>query len=234
MNKIELIAFDADDTLWHTESYFQDTQNRLAEILTDFAPADEVNAQLNAIERKNIKLFGFGIKGFTLSMIETAIEMSNQAVSAAAIHEIIMMGKTMLDAPLDLLPRVEDCLKTLNKDYRLCVITKGDLLDQTNKVDRSGLDHYFRDVEVVSHKTPEDYSDIFERYGIQAKNVMMIGNSIPSDILPVLTLGGFAVHIPYSITALHERHDDYPKGDRFFALDNMSSLPDIISRINKI
>jgi putative hydrolase of the HAD superfamily len=228
MSRIEAIAFDADDTLWHSESLFQATQKRLEQILDAYAPHDEVAAHLHETESKNIRLFGYGVKGFTLSMIETAIEMSKQRISAGDIHEIVLLGKAMLDNPLELMAGVEEVLEALGRDYPLYLITKGDMLDQQNKIDKSGLSSRFRQIEVVSEKDQATYRALFEDFGVQAGRTVMVGNSIPSDVAPVLSLGGYAVHIPYYVTASIEQHDDDPDHARFFRLKRITELPELI------
>lgn len=230
MSKIEAIAFDADDTLWHSESLFQATQKRLEQILDQYTPHDEVAAHLHETESKNIRLFGYGIKGFTLSMVESAIELSQRRISASDIHEIVMLGKSMLDSPLELMEGVEEVLAALGRDYPLYLITKGDMLDQQNKIDKSGLVSRFQQVEVVSEKDVATYRDLFESFGVAPGRAVMVGNSIPSDVLPILELGGRGVHIPYHVTASIERHDDDPVNANFFRLERISDLPDLIKQ----
>lgn len=229
---LRMIAFDADDTLWHTEDMFQETQQRLSEILKEYAPDEVVEATLNDTEKRNIRLFGFGIKGFTLSMVETAIELSKGQVSADQIHEILMMGKSMLDAPMRLFVGVEDVLHSLKDRYLLSIITKGDLLDQTNKIDKSGLASLFDHAQVVSNKDSDTYQKLFQAWGIEPRAVMMVGNSVPSDVQPVLDIGGYAVHIPYEVTAAHELHHQDPSGRKFHRLKNICELPDLLDQID--
>ncbi len=231
MSPIDVIAFDADDTLWHNESLFQETQVRLAEILDHYAPHAEVMARLHETESNNIKLFGYGIKGFTLSMVETAIQISKQKISAADIHEIVMMGKAMLDSPLELMSGVEQVLEKLGADRPLILITKGDMLDQRNKIDNSGLADHFAEIEVVSEKDSATYLDLFERFGVAPERVIMVGNSLPSDVLPVLALDGYAVHIPYHVTASIEQTDEEPDHPKFFHLDHIADLPALIAAV---
>ncbi len=230
---ISVLAFDADDTLWHTENSFAETQGRLATILDRYAPHSEVMERLQKTERRNILLFGYGIKGFILSMVETAIEISGRRVNAGEIHEILMMGKAMLDAPLNLLDGVERALDELAADYRLLLITKGDMLDQQNKIEKSGLAGRFSYIEVVTEKVPATYRRIFAAQGVEPAEAVMIGNSIPSDVVPVLEIGGHAVHIPYVVTAEFERHDQLPRHDRFFQLDSIGELPALIRSLNR-
>ncbi len=231
MSTIDAIAFDADDTLWHSESKFQATQARLAEILDQYAPHDEVASHLHETESKNIRLFGYGIKGFTLSMIESAIELSAQRISAADIHEIVMLGKTMLDSPLELMDGVEDVLRALGREYRLYLITKGDMLDQQNKIDKSGLVSHFARAEVVSEKDTATYRALFEAFDVAPARTVMVGNSIPSDVVPVLELGGYGVHIPYHVTASIEQHDADPAHANFHRLRRINELPDLIREL---
>jgi putative hydrolase of the HAD superfamily len=230
---ISVIAFDADDTLWHTESLFVETQARLTAILDRYAPHAEVVARLQETEHRNLALFGYGIKGFILSMVETAIEISGRRVRAEEIHEILMMGRAMLDSPLDLLDGVIETLEALAGRHRLFLITKGDLLDQTNRIEKSGLAAHFAHIEIVPRKTPETYRQIFVRHGVAPQEVMMIGNSIPSDVLPVLEIGGYGVHIPYRLTAAFERHEALPRHTRFHQLAAIAELPALIRRLTR-
>jgi putative hydrolase of the HAD superfamily len=231
---ISVIAFDADDTLWHTESLFVETQARLVAILDRYAPHAEVAARLQETEQRNLAFFGYGIKGFILSMVETAIEISHRRVTAEEIHEILMMGRAMLDSPLDLLDGVAETLAALGDRHRLFLITKGDLLDQTNRIQKSGLAPHFAHVEVVSRKNIETYRRIFAAQGVAPEEVMMIGNSIPSDVVPVLEIGGYGVHIPYSVTAVFERHEALPQHDRFHQLAAIHELPALLRRLNGV
>jgi putative hydrolase of the HAD superfamily len=230
---ISVIAFDADDTLWHTESLFVETQARLVAILDRYAPHAEVVARLQETEQRNLAFFGYGIKGFVLSMVETAIEISDRRVQAEEIHEILMMGRAMLDSPLDLLDGVAGTLEALAGRHRLFLITKGDLLDQTNRIEKSGLAPHFSHIEIVSRKTAETYRRIFAAQGVAPEEVMMIGNSIPSDVAPVLEIGGYGVHIPYAFTAAFERHEALPQHDRFHQLTAIHELPALIRRLNR-
>ncbi|MDP6346547.1 MAG: HAD family hydrolase [Alphaproteobacteria bacterium] len=225
---ISLIAFDADDTLWHSENLFQGTQNRLAAILEHHASHADVQAHLHETEVRNIELFGYGIKGFTLSMVEAAIEISKGRVTAAEIHEIVMMGKAMLDRPMQLLDGVAEVLPALAGRYPLYMITKGDHMDQRNKIEKSGLAGHFTEIEIVLDKGVADYRAVFDRHGVDPATVLMVGNSIPSDILPILELGGRGVFIPYAVTASFERHDKEPQSDRFHRLAGIGQLPALL------
>ncbi len=229
---IRAIAFDADDTLWHTETLFQETQVRLSEILRRYAPPDEVRRRLHATEENNVKVFGYGVKGFTLSMIETAIDISGGRIAAADIHTIVGMGRGMLEAPMELLDGVPQVLSFLQPRFPLYLITKGDLLDQRNKIEASGLADHFAGIEVVARKDAAAYRAVFARFNVDPDSVLMVGNSIPSDILPVLEAGGWAVHIPYVVTASFERHDRDPAHARFARLESIGNLPALVGRIN--
>ncbi|MEQ9487539.1 MAG: HAD family hydrolase [Alphaproteobacteria bacterium] len=231
--EIDTIGFDADDTLWHTENMFQETQTRLAEMMRRYAADDAVQNHLHEIEVENVKVFGYGIKGFTLSMIETAITMSKGAVTSAEIHEIISMGKRMLKSPLTLMPHAETVLANLKRRHTLLLITKGDLLDQTNKVDKSGLADYFDGVEVLSEKDEKSYAAVLKRHSVDPSRFLMVGNSIPSDIEPVLDLGGFAVQVPYQFTAVHELFDGKIDNPRFFRTDCLSEIPGLMERFRR-
>jgi putative hydrolase of the HAD superfamily len=231
MKNIDTIAFDADDTLWHTETYFQDVQTSFANILVEYAPEEEVHAQFHETEIRNIHLFGYGVKGFTLSMIETAIEISDRKISATHIHDIVMLGKSIFDAPLDLMDGVEETLIELGRHYRLLLITKGDVLDQRNKIEKSGLEHFFERTEVVQEKDPATYAGVFSDYGIDAEKIVMIGNSLKSDILPILDLNGTAVHIPYHVTAHFEKIPTKIDHPRFYEIERIAELPELIRSI---
>lgn len=228
---VTVIGFDADDTLWHCENMFFETQARLEAILEQHAPRAEVEAKLHDTELANVRLFGYGIKGFTLSMVETAVQISGGKITGDEVHEILMMGKAMLDAPVELMPNVRTVLASLQDRYRLILITKGDVLDQTNKIDKSGLGDFFDRIEVVQRKDVASYRDVLARHEIDAESFLMIGNSIPSDVLPVLELGGWGVHVPYRHTAVFERHEDDPKHDRFRRVESVKELPGLLSEL---
>jgi putative hydrolase of the HAD superfamily len=202
---LEIIGVDADDTLWHTETLFRLTHQRFNELLAEFADADTLEAKLSAIERENMKVFGYGSKGFTLSMIQTALEVSDSKVSPAVIGELLQAGKEMMTHPIEPLPGVEDALKALAGRFRLVLITKGDLFHQESKVARSGLAHLFQRIEIVSEKTPATYARVLSEFALPAGRFAMVGNSLRSDIEPVVELGGWGVYMPYHVTWAHER-----------------------------
>ncbi len=207
MNEIKVIAFDADDTLWVNEPYFRETEDRFCELLEDYLPHHSVARELLQMEIRNINLYGYGVKGFMLSMIEAAMELSNKTIKVDVIEKIIALGKELLEKPIVLLDEVEDVLQALQGKYKLVVATKGDLLDQERKLRKSGLEHYFHHIEIMSEKKEADYQKLLNHLDIQPAAFMMLGNSLKSDVLPVLELGGHAVHIPYHTTWAHETID---------------------------
>jgi len=226
--KLTTIALDADDTLWQNEQFFRLTQERFAQLLADFAPPDYLAERLLAAEKRNLGRYGFGIKGFVLSMIEVAVEVTDATVPATVIAEIIAAGQEMLCHPVELLPHARECVESLADDYRILLITKGDLLDQERKLAQSGLGNLFDGVEIVSHKTAAVYHDIFARHGDGAKTAMMVGNSMRSDIIPVLEIGAWGVFVPHDLSWALE-HENAPGGhDRFFEISDLSQLPDLI------
>jgi len=223
------IAFDGDDTLWHNEIHFADTQARLREILSRHVDGPTIDRTLYARERANLSLFGYGVKGFTLSMVETAIEVSRGTVGAHEIQELIDLGKAMLARPVEAMDGARETVERLRADgHRLFVITKGDLFDQETKLAGSGLAELFEAVEIVSEKDEGTYRTILDRHAIDRDDFLMIGNSVRSDILPVLALGGHGVHIPYHVTWAHETvaADDLPPFPRLAAI---GEVPDFVS-----
>jgi putative hydrolase of the HAD superfamily len=228
---LDLVAFDADDTLWHNLVHFDATEKQFGNMLSHFAEPVAATKALMEAEKRNIPLYGFGVKGFTLSMIETAIAVSGGAVDSATIQKLVTMGRDMLDHDIELLPHVEETLKTLHGAHRLLLITKGDLHHQERKVLASGLAPYFEGVEIVSDKKPETYRNICKRHGGRAENTLMAGNSIRSDVLPMISAGGYGVYVPFSILWDHE-HEEVPQGtERFYAVEDMSGLPDVVEKL---
>ena len=195
-----VIGFDGDDTLWHNEQLFAETQHQLRELLGHYADITTIDSTLLEIERRNLAIFGYGVKGFIVSMIETAIEISDSRVDARDIHRIVMLGKALLEHPIALLDGVSDVVEELASRHRLILVTKGDLLHQETKVAASGLADLFWQIEIVSEKDPPTYRRLLERHSVAPADFVMIGNSVASDILPVLAIGGRAVHVPYHIT----------------------------------
>jgi putative hydrolase of the HAD superfamily len=230
---ITTIGFDADDTLWQNEAFFRLTQDRFTNLLADYAEADHLHDRLLAAERRNLGQYGYGVKGFTLSMIETAIEVTQGRVAASVIAEIMAAGRDMLSHPIDLLPHAEQAVKTLSVSHRVLLITKGDLLDQERKLAQSGLGDLFHGVEIVSDKTPAVYAAIFARHGTGAAAAMMVGNSLKSDVLPAIAAGGWGVHIPHGMTWALE-YAEAPAGHtRFHALPDLSALPDLVAKLDQ-
>lgn len=219
------VAFDADDTLWHNETLFHDAQQQLTTILSRYHDAKWILKHLYDTETRNIEHFGYGVKGFTLSMIETAIELSEGRISGTEIQQIIDLGTDMLRAPVEVLPHVRETIKQLQGHYRLMVITKGDLFDQESKVARSGLGELFEHVDVVSEKNPDVYRAILKRRGIASSSFVMIGNSLRSDILPIVEIGGTAIHIPYHITWEREQVEATPNSHGYFQLSSIKDVP---------
>jgi putative hydrolase of the HAD superfamily len=228
---ITVIAFDGDDTLWHNESIFSVTQERFRSLMRPYQ-SEQLDERLFATETRNLRLFGYGVKGFTLSMIETAIEVSNGRIQADEIQNIIDAGKAMLHHPVEPLEGVRETVEALRSRYRLMVITKGDLFDQESKLARSGLADLFWRVEIVSEKDEPTYRRILTDAGINADEFLMVGNSIKSDILPVVALGARAVYVPYRLTWAHERADlNGAPPERISTLDSLSGLPSLLEAL---
>jgi len=219
-----VLAFDADDTLWDSESHFDYTETRFVDLLKPFADPDTVRSQLLSYERQRIAIYGYGVKSFTLSMIEVAIDLSDGQLPTADVLEIVRWGQGMLEHPVELVAGAESTVAALAADHRLLLITKGDLHHQRRKVFESGLAPHFEGIEVVAEKDPATYREILERYGVQPNQFMMIGNSLRSDIAPVIAIGGRAVHIPYHLTWGHEQYDD--EGQPGSEADAITASPD--------
>lgn len=203
---IKVIAFDADDTLWSNEPFFQEVERKYTELLSDYGSAKEISAELFKTEMSNLECLGYGAKAFTISMVETALWVSNQTITAEKIQQIVLLGKSLLEMPIELLSGVEDTLKALKEQgcYRLVVATKGDLLDQERKLKRSGLTPYFDHIEIMSDKTEKEYNRLLQVLQVAPEEFLMIGNSLKSDIQPVLAIGGYGVHIPFEVMWQHE------------------------------
>lgn len=229
-NHFDVVAFDADDTLWHNESLYNMTQDRFKGLLAPYHDGEIIDHELYETEMRNLARYGYGIKAFTLSMIETAVELTDGRVGGAEIRQIIDFAHDMLAAPIRLMDGIEEVLAALATDYQLMVISKGDLLDQETKLARSGLAEYFDLIEIVSNKRPETYSELLARHGIAADRFLMVGNSLSSDILPVLAIGGHGVHIPYHITWAHEVPDEEEiAGEQFAELEDVRLLPELLA-----
>ena len=225
------IGFDADDTLWQNETFFRLTQDRFAELLADHAERDHLHERLLAAERRNLGHYGFGIKGFMLSMIETAIEVTEGRVPATVIAEILSTGQEMLSHPIELLPHAAEVVADLSGRFRLVLITKGDLLDQERKLAQSGLGEMFDAVEIVSNKTEATYRGAFARHGDGPDRAMMVGNSLKSDVRPALEAVSWGVFVPHGLTWELE-HAEAPEGHaRFHEIADLGALPALIERI---
>ena len=230
--RITTIGFDADDTLWQNESFFRLTQDRFTALLADFADPDHLHDRLLAAERRNLGHYGFGVKGFTLSMIETAIEVTEGRVPATVIADLMAAGREMLEHPIELLPHARQAVEAMARSHRVLLITKGDLLDQERKLAQSGLGDLFHGVEIVSDKTAAAYARIFTRHGDGAERALMVGNSLKSDVIPVIEAGGFGVHVPHGLTWALERADPPTDHPRFSLLEHLGELPDLVSRLD--
>lgn len=208
---IKVIAFDADDTLWNNEPFFQEVERQYRNLLKPYGTADDISAALFQTEMNNLTYLGYGAKAFTISMVETALQVSQRSVSAEVIGQIIDLGKSLLQMPIELLPEVKETLRELKEkgDYKLVVATKGDLLDQENKLERSGLAPFFDHIEVMSDKTEKEYRRLLNILQIAPSEFLMVGNSLKSDIQPVLSLGGYGVHIPFEVMWKHEVVDHF-------------------------
>jgi putative hydrolase of the HAD superfamily len=218
---IRVIAFDADDTLWINETYFREAEEKFASLLEDFLPQHAIMKELYRTEITNLSLYGYGIKGFMLSMIETALRISGEKMPIALVEKIIQIGQEMLGKPVDLLPGVREVLESLQGKYRIVLATKGDLVDQERKLQKSGLEGFFHHIEIMSEKRTSDYEKLIGHLDIQASEFVMIGNSLKSDILPVLELGGYGIHVPFHTTWIHEQVDHEVKHERFFTAEHL-------------
>lgn len=229
---IKVIAFDADDTLWVNEPFFREAEEKFASLLEDFMPQHAIMKELYRTEIENLRLYGYGIKGFMLSMIETALRISDHKMPITIIDKIIRIGQEMLEKPVELLPGVEEILKDLNGDYRIVMATKGDLVDQERKLKKSGLEKHFHHIEIMSEKRVRDYEKLIRHLDIQPSEFLMLGNSLKSDILPVLELGGFGIHIPFHITWVHEQVEHEVEHERFFKVEHIWEAAELIRRIS--
>ena len=226
------IGFDADDTLWHNEQLFALTQGKFRDLLAPYGDAEWIDKQLYATETRNLAHFGYGIKGFTLSMVETAVELTGGRIMGHEIGQIVEWGRVMLSSPVELLPGVEEVVAALGEQYELLLITKGDLFDQESKLARSGLGGYFRHVEIVREKDAAVYAAILKKHSVIPGDFLMVGNSVRSDILPVLNIGGQAAHIPYAITWQHELAELPETGlNGYFHLESMAALPALVAQL---
>jgi putative hydrolase of the HAD superfamily len=234
MSAFDVLAFDADDTLWHNERLYLQAQDRFVELLCHYHSPEWIRERLYQTETRNIGHFGYGVKAFALSMIETAVELTEGRICGEDIQVLVTQAKDMLDAEVELLDHVAETIPALAARYTLMMVTKGDLLDQERKIDRSGLGRYFRLVEVVSEKSRASYERLLLRNGIAASCFLMVGNSLRSDIWPVLELGGQAVYVPYTSTWLHEAAEvPGPEQAGFHQLQHIGQLPALLERLEE-
>ena len=222
--QIKVIAFDADDTLWVNEPYFYETERQFCRLLEDYLPHHTVSRELLQVEIQNLSLYGYGIKSFMLSMIETALKVSDKTITLGAIEKIIELGRELLSKPIELIEGVEEVLIQLKKKHRLVVATKGDLLDQERKLKNSGIEHYFHHIEIMSDKQEKDYQKLIRHLDVKPEEFLMVGNSLKSDVLPVLAIGGKGYHIPYHTTWAHEHIEHTIEHQDFKQLSNIREL----------
>ncbi|MBY0542891.1 MAG: HAD family hydrolase [Sphingobacteriaceae bacterium] len=224
MTNIKVIAFDADDTLWVNEPYFREAEDKFCALLEDYLPLHSTANALFKTEIANLPLYGYGIKGFMLSMIETILDVTQGTASLAMIAKAIEFGKEQLNKPIELLDGVEEVLAALKGDYRLVVATKGDLLDQERKLQKSGLESYFHHIEIMSEKHEKDYLKLLKHLDCKPENFLMIGNSLKSDVLPVLAISGNAIHVPFHTTWAHEVVEHNVEHDNFKSAENLTEI----------
>lgn len=226
--KIKIIGFDADDTLWVNEPFFQDTEKEFCRILKPYLNEEETSKELFNTEMQNLEMYGFGAKGFILSMIETSIKVTNGKITSREISLIVEIGKSLLNMPIKLIDGVEKVLKKLHPNYLLIVATKGDLLDQERKLQKSGLIGYFHHIEIMSDKHENNYKKMLAHLDIEPTDFLMVGNSIKSDILPVINIGAKAIHVPFEVTWQHEKHHELPQNDTFITVSEISEILNLL------
>lgn len=229
-SEITTIGFDADDTLWVNETYFREAEDRFSELLEKYETKNKIDQELFKMEMENLGLYGYGIKGFMLSMIESSLDISNNEVAPSIIREILDLGKKMIDRPVEVLDGVEEVLQSLMGKYRLIVLTKGDLLDQERKLEKSGLKKYFHHVEVLSDKKEHNYKNLLTHLDIDVNSFLMIGNSLKSDVLPLVNIGAKAIHIPFHTTWQHEEVsiEEQQQTHSYLTLPNMALILDYL------
>ncbi len=227
------IGFDADDTLWQNETFFRLTQERFRDHLADYADPVHLAEKLEAAERRNLAYYGFGVKGFTLSMIEAAVDVTEGRVPGTVIADLIALGRELLEHPMELLPHARATVTSLARDYRLVLITKGDLLHQERKLAQSGLGDLFEGVEIVSDKTEATYRSAFTRHGTGADQAMMVGNSLKSDVIPALQAGAWGVHVPHEHEWAFEAAAAPVDHRRFHVLADLGALPDLVAAVQR-
>ncbi len=221
----KVVVFDADDTLWENETFYRDSEEAFSELMSEYLGSDDVKKELLEVEIKNLPILGFGIKGFIISMVETAMAITEGEIAAETIKKIIKIGKDQLEKPVHILENVKDVLSQLKKKYRLILATKGDLLEQEIKIEKSGLIDYFEHCEVLSDKKAPNYRKLFDKLKIKPAEVVMIGNSVKSDVLPIIEIGGKAIHIPYHTTWEYEKMHPQPKDTNYLTLSKIKEVP---------
>jgi putative hydrolase of the HAD superfamily len=232
MSHLDLLAFDADDTLWQNERLYVEVQAKFAELLVHYHPTEWIRERLYQAETRNLEHFGYGVKAFALSMIETAVELTEGRISGQDLQTLVDLAKGMLHGRMELLEHAVETINLLKKRYSLMLLTKGDLFEQESKIARSGLDGCFRHIEIVSQKTAPVYQSLLDKYSIESERFLMVGNSLRSDILPVLELGGHAVYIPHELTWQHEHADPPPDGQPgYYELEHVGLLPALLEQI---
>jgi putative hydrolase of the HAD superfamily len=229
---IALVGFDADDTLWKSQDYFDDAQAEFERIVAAYVDLDDAGERLYAVEKRNLALFGYGVKGMVLSMVEAAVEITDARISATDLHRIVELGKALLRHPVELLPGVREAVERVAADLPVVLITKGDLFHQEAKVRDSGLSDLFRRIEIVSEKDAPTYARLFAEFGIVPAQFLMVGNSLRSDIAPVLELGGWGVHVPYHVTWAHEAEGELRSGrERMRRIAALDRLPQALQEL---
>lgn len=225
---IKVIGFDADDTLWVNEPYYREAEEEFAGLIVAYGVGADVTAELYKTEIDNLRLYGYGIKAFMLSLVECAIRLTDGAVSSRDLERIIQIGKGMLERPIELLEHVPEVIRQLSSSYRLIVATKGDLLDQERKMKRSGIMDAFHHIEIMSDKKEGQYRQLLDHLDVEPAEFLMIGNSLRSDIIPPLELGSWGVWVPYHTTWLHEEVDAEPESSRYFKLESLAGVPALL------
>lgn len=230
LNNIKVIAFDADDTLWVNEPYFRETEEAFGALLSEYLPDSDVQRILFSVEMQNLEMYGYGIKGFVLSMVETICNITDNNGNLDLVAKTIELGKQMLNKPVELLDGVEEVLKNLNGHYRVVLATKGDLLDQERKLIKSGLEKHFHHIEVMSEKKLNDYKKLLKHLDVAPENFLMVGNSVKSDILPVLELGGNAIHVPFHTTWAHEEVSKDSHNSNYPEVKSIAEVYDLLKK----
>ena len=230
---IKTVGLDADDTLWHNEKLFREAEQNFVQLLGHCADKEIIESTLFLTIARNLGLYGYGFKSFTLSMIETASHVYNEAIPSSKMKEIISLGQSLMDKPVNLIDGVVEVLEALHKNYRLLLISKGDLVEQGRKLEKSGLKSYFDAIEIVSHKDKTVYEELLKRNRVNMNEFVMVGNSLKSDILPALEAGAYAIYIPYDITWVHEMADEPDDNGRYFKVEKLSDLPELLKTINR-